>query len=157
MPLTYRISTLSFPLHSCRSRYNVSRIFLKRLFFASESDSSVAGTSALSPGVPRHMLTLAPSEVWGFSKRSHKHFWTLPRAPGRKNSGSSVYNTYCRDGPDIRQANLCRISGQKSRSGASLIKTKLSFSRLYETKTLLRLAKSFTFMYLLKKKSDFTC
>ena len=34
----------SFTLHSCRSRYNVSRIFLKGLFFASESDSSGAGT-----------------------------------------------------------------------------------------------------------------
>ena len=32
LPFTYRISTLSFPLHSCRSRYNVSRIFLKGLF-----------------------------------------------------------------------------------------------------------------------------
>ena len=28
-----------FPLHSCCSRYNVSRIFLKGLFFATESDS----------------------------------------------------------------------------------------------------------------------
>ena len=44
LPLTYWISTLSFPLHSCRSRYNLSRIFLKGLFFASESDSSGAGT-----------------------------------------------------------------------------------------------------------------
>ena len=58
LSLTYRVSTLSFSLHSCRSRYSVSRIFLKELFFASESDSSGAGTrmtSALSPGVPRHM------------------------------------------------------------------------------------------------------
>ena len=51
----------------------MSRIFLKGLFFASESDSSgagtrlvknryvsgsfVAGTSALSPGVPRHLFS----------------------------------------------------------------------------------------------------
>ena len=41
LPLTYRISTLSFPLHSCRSRYNVSRIFLKGLFFASESETAL--------------------------------------------------------------------------------------------------------------------
>ena len=44
LPLTYRILTLSFPRHSFRSRYNVSRIFLKGLFFASESDSFGAGT-----------------------------------------------------------------------------------------------------------------
>ena len=43
LPLTYQISTLSFPLHICRSRYNVSRLFLKGLFFASKSDSSGAG------------------------------------------------------------------------------------------------------------------
>ena len=74
LPVPYRISTLSFPLDSCRSRYNVSRIFLKGLFFCIQerqlwsgnedgeiryvSDNSVAGTSALSPGVPRHMKKL---------------------------------------------------------------------------------------------------
>ena len=50
LPFTYQILTLSFPLHSCRSRYNVSRIFLKGLFFASASDSSEAGTRVPKSG-----------------------------------------------------------------------------------------------------------
>ena len=45
LPFTYLISTLSFPLQSCRSRYNCVVIFLKELFFASASDSSGARVS----------------------------------------------------------------------------------------------------------------
>ena len=47
---TYRISTISFPLQSCRFRFNCVVIFLKGLFFASASDSSGAGTGVSISG-----------------------------------------------------------------------------------------------------------
>ena len=50
LPFTYRISTLSFPLQSCPSRYNYVVIFLKGLFFASACDSSGAGTRVSKSG-----------------------------------------------------------------------------------------------------------
>ena len=71
LPLTYRISPLSFPLQSCRSRYDCVIIFLKGFFGIIErqlwsgdesvkiqyvNGSFVAGTSASSPGVPRHNI-----------------------------------------------------------------------------------------------------
>ena len=68
LPFTDRIWTLSFPLQSCQSRYNCVVIFLQGLFFASTSDSFVAGTSASSPGVPRHMKIKYCNETekeWG--------------------------------------------------------------------------------------------
>ena len=47
LPFTYRITTLSFPLKSCRSRYNRVVIFLKGLFFASASDNFRAGNESV--------------------------------------------------------------------------------------------------------------
>lgn len=37
------------------------------------------------------ILTLAPKEVWGFSKRSQRIFWNFPTLPGRKYSFSSSF------------------------------------------------------------------
>ena len=80
LPFTYRISTLSFPLQSCRSRMqknNPCRNMTTELYREWQlwsghegaeirymNGSSVAGTSASSPGVSRHMYSKIFSDFW---------------------------------------------------------------------------------------------
>ena len=69
LPFTYQVSTLPFPLQSCRSRMQKTIPLEKHVTHCIGSDSygagtrkskygSWAGTSALSPGVPRHSPTI---------------------------------------------------------------------------------------------------
>ena len=74
LPFTYRISTLSFPLQSCRSRMQKNNPFrnmttelnLERQLWSGNENveiryvnsSSGAGTSASSPGVYRHIYIM---------------------------------------------------------------------------------------------------
>ena len=86
LPFTYQISTLSFPLQSCRSRYDCIVIFLKIIFCIRErqlwsgnesveiryvNGSFVAGTSALSPDVPRQMFFFASYLYFGHTYIHH--------------------------------------------------------------------------------------